>query len=170
MLKDNEGEEMRAKITQELSDIFRQMGVADAIDEVEKKVSRPYNRSAPNAKPMYARFKIWLQYQDGNKAMFYSYDNLTTTGGEIVNDEWSGFKKLIAYYTKNQTMIRRCVIYATLDPGKSTNAKTYDYEICNFDQYGNKKANKATNFVPQGKNTILDIERMRVYGHQKIPR
>jgi hypothetical protein len=164
-----EAEQLRNNATVELSQLFKQLRIVDALDEVKDKTPRQYKSKEPlrKLKPAYARFKIWVQYKDGGKAILYSFDNIHGSSGIII-DEWEGFKKFLVYVNKNQSLIARAIIYATLDPQKDTNKQTYDYQICSFDQYGNKKVNGAGMFVTHGKNVYLDLRKLEVHGNKII--
>jgi hypothetical protein len=164
-----EAQELRENATRELSHLFKQLKIVDALDEVKDKIPRQYKSKEPlrKLKPAYARFKIWLQYKDGGKAILYSFDTIHSSHGYIV-DEWEGFKKFLVYVNKNQSLINRAIIYATLDPQKDTSKHTYDYQIVCFDMYGNKKVNGAGNFVTHGKNVYLDLRKLEAHGNKII--
>jgi hypothetical protein len=132
-----------------------------------KEDPREYKKQSGNIyKPTSARFKLVVWFLDGNTRYFYSYDNIHEKNNVII-DEWNSLKKLIRLLKQFEGKYKNAIIYATLDPEKSSNSD-FNYEIIKRDRYGNEKTNKFVNFTTLNQNNLLDFKKMEVYGQKKI--
>jgi hypothetical protein len=64
-------------------------------------------------------------------------------------------------------LYKNAILYATMEEKKAT-AGNYNFEVIKYDIYGNKKTNKAVNFVTKDKSVFLDLERCKNNGNARI--
>lgn len=97
-------------------------------------------------KPMFARFKLKMYYLDGNASVHYSYDFYHSYLGGVkkrIDDEALGFSKLLNCIKKAEGKYITAVIWATLDPKKSTEENKYQTEVFKHIRNGKPTVNKA---------------------------
>lgn len=117
-------------------------------------------------KPEQARYKLVVWFKDGNKRYFYSYDNKHFKDRVLV-DEYEGLLKLLRLVHNYKDTYKNAILYAIMDEKKPT-AGNYNFEVIKYDIFGNKKTNKAVNFVTKDKSVFLDIERCKNNGNARI--
>ena len=117
-------------------------------------------------KPERARFKLVIYRKDGLTGYYYSYDN-KTYNKERFNDEYEGLLKLLRLVHKNKDQYKNAIIYANVDKDKPTTAN-YNYQVAFFDFFGNSKTNNAVTFKTVGREIVLNIEHLSLYGKQII--
>jgi len=117
-------------------------------------------------KPTQARFKAVVYRKDGNTRYYYSYDN-KTYNKERFSDEYESLMKLLRLIHKFKGEYKNAIIYANVEPDKPTTAN-YNYQVAFFDYFGNSKTNSAIIFKTVGKNSLLNIEHLKLYGKQII--
>jgi hypothetical protein len=130
---------------------------------------RSYEVKAPSAviyKPDFARYKLVVWFKDGNKRYFYSYDNKHYKD-QVICDEYESLLKLLRLVHNYQDKYKNAILYTTLDQDKKVSSN-YCYEVIKYDMYGNKKTNKAINFVTKNKSVFLDLERAKNNGNPRI--
>ena len=117
-------------------------------------------------KPEQARYKLVVWFKDGNKRYFYSYDNKHFKDRVLV-DEYEGLLKLLRLVHNYKDTYKNAILYATMEEKKAT-AGNYNFEVIKYDIYGNKKTNKAVNFLTKDKSVFLDLERCKNNGNARI--
>ena len=132
-----------------------------------KEQPREYNKKSDYVyKPERARFKLVIYRKDGTTNYYYSYDN-KTYNKERINDEYEGLLKLLRLVHKNKGGYKNAIIYTNLDQDKPTSAN-YNYQVAFFDYFGNSKTNNAVTFKTIGRDNILNLEHLKLYGKQII--
>jgi len=137
------------------------------INESEQTV-RTYNRKqeTPKYTPDQARFKLVVWFKDGNRRYFFSYDT-AYFDKQIHIDEYSALKKLIRLVNNYKGLFKNAIIYASLDPDRKTTGN-FCYQLAKWNINGEMKTNKAVRFYVDGKSNKLDIDKLRIYGNEKI--
>ena len=138
------------------------------INKASEQVRQYQQKQAPAAiyKPEQARYKLVVWFKDGNKRYFYSYDNKHYKDRVLI-DEYEGLLKLLRLVNNYKDKYKNAILYATVDENKQT-AGNYNFEVIKYDIYGNKKTNKAVNFVNKDKSVFLDLERCKNNGNFRI--
>jgi hypothetical protein len=152
---------------EQLSEILKDLGLGSVLSD-SIKPTRNYEKISTNVyKPEFSRFKLVMWFKDGNTRYFYGYDNKQTSSG-VHCDEYESLMKLFRMVHKFKGSYKNAIIYATINPLKATAARGYDWEIIKWDMYENKKANPVINFLNEGKNVILDLQKLKNQSNQKI--
>ena len=152
---------------EKISEIFSLKDFRSAIEESDRTV-RPYNKVSKNIyRPDQARFKLVIWFKDGNRRIYYSYDNQYFNKVKHI-DEHNSLIKLLMLMKKHTDQIKNAIIYATLDKDKLTESNSYDVQICWCNLSGNHKENKAVNFKVDGKNSLLDLQHLKLYSDPKL--
>lgn len=149
--------EMFAEQLNDFRSVFNQ--AQEPARNYEKKSSHIY-------KPQAARFKAVIYRKDGLTRYYYSYDNKTFNKDRF-SDEYEGMLKLIRLIYKYKGEYKNAIIYANLEEDKPTTAN-YNYQVAFFDMFGNTKTNNAVTFKTIGRNNVLNIEHLKLYGKQVI--
>jgi len=149
-----------------INEIFSLTDFRSAVEESKKEI-RPYNKVSNNVyKPEQARYKLVIWYKDGNTRYYYSYDN-QYYNKQKHTDEYNSLVKLLQLMNKHKDKIKNAIIYATLDIDKKTKSN-YNVNICWLNFNGNHKENKAVSFKIEGKNNILDLDRLKLYSDPNL--
>jgi hypothetical protein len=149
-----------------IAEIFSLTDFRTAVEESKKEI-RPYNKVSTNIyKPEQARYKLVIWFKDGNRRIYYSYDN-QYYNKEKHTDEYNSLVKLLQLMNKHKDKIKNAIIYATLDKNKLTGSN-YNVNICWLNISGNHSENKAVTFKIEGKNNILDLDRLKLYSDPNL--
>jgi|688.fasta_scaffold29901_4 hypothetical protein len=138
------------------------------INKASEQVRSYQQKEAPGAiyKPEQARYKLVVWFKDGNKRYFYSYDNKHFKD-RVLTDEYEGLLKLLRLVHNYKDKYKNAILYATIAENKKTDSN-YNFEVIKYDIFGNKKTNKAVNFVTKDKSVFLDLERAKNLGNPRI--
>jgi len=132
-----------------------------------QKETRKYKKTSDHVyKPQQARFKAVIYRKDGLTRYYYSYDNKTYNKERLV-DEYEGLLKLLRLINKYKGEYKNAIIYTNLEADKPTTAN-YNYQVAFFDYFGNSKTNNAVTFMTKGKDNLLNIDHLKLYGKQII--
>lgn len=149
-----------------INEIFSLTDFRTAVEKSKNEI-RPYNKTSTNIyKPDQARYKLVIWYKDGNRRYYYSYDNQYYNKVKHT-DEYNSLVKLLQLMNKHKDKIQNAIVYATLDQNKETKSN-YNINICWLNSNGNHKENKAVSFKIDGKNNILDLERLKLYSDPNL--
>jgi len=152
---------------EQLSEILKDLGLGSVLSD-SIKPTRNYEKISTNVyKPEFSRFKLVMWFKDGNTRYFYGYDNKHTSSG-VHCDEYESLLKLYRMVHKFKGSYKNAIIYATINPLKATAQRGYDWEIIKWDMYENKKTNPVINFLNEGKNINLDLQKLKNLSNQKI--
>lgn len=150
-----------------INEIFSLKDFRSAIEESDR-TPRPYNKVSKNIyKPEQARFKLVIWFKDGNRRVYYSYDNQYFNKVKHT-DEYNSMVKLLMLMKKHTDDIKNAIIYATLDQDKLTESNSYNVNVCWLNVSGNHSENKAVAFKNDGKNSFLDLDRLKLYSDPKL--
>lgn len=138
----------------------------NAIVEAQKQTRTYEKKSDYIYKPTQARFKAVIYRKDGKTRYYYSYDN-KTYNKERFTDEYEGMIKLMKLIFKYNGQFKNAIIYATLDEDKATTSD-YNYQVAFYDIFGNSKTNNAVTFKNVGRNSVLNLQHLKLYGKQII--
>ena len=116
--------------------------------------------------PDCARFKMVVWYRDGRTRYYYSYDSKSFEKQKIT-DEFEGLKKLIKLAHTLKDQYKNIIIYANLDPIKTTTGD-YNCQVIKWNIAGQMSENKFCNFITEEKNVIFDAKRIQYTNKYKI--
>jgi hypothetical protein len=146
-----------------MEDFGDQLNDFRAVLQGAHEVTRSYNKTSSNVyKPEKARFKAVIYRKDGQNRYYYSYDT-KVFNKERHQDEYEGLLKLIRLIHKYKGEFKNAVIYATLEPEKSTNSN-YTHQVAFFNMFGNTYTNNAVTFKVNDRNNVLNIDHLKLYG------
>jgi hypothetical protein len=149
-----------------IDEIFSLNDFRQALNE-SKEPARPYNKVSTNIyRPDTARFKLVIWYKDGNRRYYYSYDNQYYNKVKHT-DEYSSMVKLLKLIMKQKDSIHNAIIYATLEKDKPVNGN-YNVNISWLNIKGYHSENKAVSFINDGKNSYLDLDRLKLYSDPNL--
>lgn len=133
-----------------------------------KEETRTYNKISSHVyKPEKARFKLAIYGKNGINRYYYSYDTKTFEKQYLV-DEYEGVMKLLRLVNKNIGSFKFAVIYACIDNEKLTDKVDYNYQVSKIDMTGKIYSNPKAIFKNVDKNTLLDVDYLKIYGTKKI--
>lgn len=136
-----------------------------AVEKSEQE-TRKYNKTTTGVyRPDQARYKLVIWFKDGNKRVYYSYDNVYHNK-EKHTDEWQSLIKLLKLMKGHAGKFKNAIIYATLDPDKLTKSK-YTHIICYTNIAGNVSENKAVRFYVENKDNLLHLKHLETYSNKE---
>ena len=132
------------------------------IDE-SKKEPRTYNKQSNyKYKPDEARYKLVVWFKDGNRRLFYSYDNMYYNKEKHI-DENESLKKLFRLVHKYKDQYKNAIVYANMAPDRKINANEFNVVVAWFKLSGQEIINNAMRFNIENKNNILNLKHLEVY-------
>ena len=138
-----------------------------AMDEAQKE-PREYNKqSSYKYKPDEARYKLVVWFKDGNRRLFYSYDNIYYNKTKHI-DENESLKKLLRLVHKYKGEYKNAIIYANLDPDRKIKENQFNIAIAWFKISGQQVINNAARFVVENQNNILNLKHLEVYSPKEM--
>lgn len=131
--------------------------------EDSKQETRQYNKtSAYKYKPDEARYKLVVWFKDGNRRLFYSYDNMYHNKEKHI-DENESLKKLLRLVNKYKDQYKNAIIYVNMDKDRKINANQFNVVGLWFKLSGEQLVNNAMRFVVENKNNVLNLKHLEVY-------
>lgn len=160
-------DEKREQTTKRINELFSINDLRAVIQEAAEPVRDYKKQSEYIYKPEAARMKAVIYYKNGLKRYYYSYDT-RYFNKQPFQDEFEGMKKLIRLIQQKQGQYKNAIIYASIDELKGVLNADYNYQVVYFNQYGNMYTNPAVRFAIDGKDNVLHLKHLEMYGKKII--
>lgn len=136
--------------------------------EDSKQETRQYNKqSGYKYKPDEARYKLVVWFKDGNRRLFYSYDNIYYNKTKHI-DENESLKKLLRLVHKYKDQYKNAIIYVNMDPDRKINANLFNVVVAWFKISGEQVINNAVRFVVNDKNNTVNLRHLEIYSPKDL--